>query len=194
LHNATELLRDAEGLAVFGRYPRAYSLAVLAAEELGKHMMCFGAVGRDLVDPEAWPAFWREFNSHAPKYENAVLMAMSFLEPEVAQEFGRQFREHVTGDQKARLAGLYVDWREGEIVTPDQAVPPQLVFDVLTVFGAVIHAWADRWSDTDFGQMFADGESKAAVVQAAIVTGHLDVLEQAFRETLDGPGEPGSEG
>ncbi len=73
LKNSVDLLRDAEGLAVFGRFPRAFSLAVLAAEEFGKHMMCFGAVGRDKVDPEAWTVFWRRFVTHRPKYENTAI-------------------------------------------------------------------------------------------------------------------------
>jgi AbiV family abortive infection protein len=187
LTNSIELLRDAEGLAIFGRYPRAYSLAVLAAEEFGKHMMCFGAVGRESVDPEAWPTFWKKFLSHNPKYENAVAMAMSFLPPEAGAQFAEKFEEHVSADQKRRLDGFYVDWKNGAIVTPDSVVTDELVSDLLSVFTTVIYSWADHWQGTDFGQMFGQAESSASLVQKALLTGDAQEVAKALRETLGTP-------
>lgn len=143
LTNSLDLLHDAEGLAIFGRYPRAYSLAVLGAEEFGNHMMCFGAVGREQVDPDTWSTFWKKFLKHDPKYENAAAMAASFLPPEDNARFAERFQEHVSADQKRRLAGLYVDWKDGAVVTPDSVVTPELVSDLLHVFTTVIYSWAD---------------------------------------------------
>ena len=188
LTNSVELLRDAEGLAIFGRYPRAYSLAVLAAEEFGKHMMCFGAGGRESVDPDAWPTFWRKFLSHNPKYENAASMAMASLPPEASAQFAERFHEHVSADQKRRLGGFYVDWKDGAIVTPDSVVTEGLVSDLLSVFTTVIYSWADNWRGTDFGELFKQAESSASIVQKALLTSDPHEVVKAFRETL-GPSD-----
>ncbi len=184
LTNSIELLRDAEGLAIFGRYPRAYSLAVLAAEEFGKHMMCIGAVGRESVDPEAWPKFWKTFLSHNPKYENAASMAMTPLPPEASAQFAKRFQEHVSADQKRRLDGFYVDWKNGAIVTPESAVTDELVSDLLSVFTTVIYSWAGHWQGTDFGAMFEQAESSASIVQKSLLTGDAQLIAKAFRETI----------
>ncbi len=51
LDNASDLLADASVLLQAGRYPRAFALSVLAAEEFGKHMQCVSACALDLEDP-----------------------------------------------------------------------------------------------------------------------------------------------
>jgi AbiV family abortive infection protein len=67
LDNARSLLVDAHLLLDAGRWPRAYALAVLAAEEYGKFEACVVAGSYEQADEESWKQFWRDFVLHKPK-------------------------------------------------------------------------------------------------------------------------------
>ncbi len=66
----------------------------------------------------------------------------------------------MTADQKAREAGLYVDWRDGHVVAPEDAVTPKSVLDLLAVFTQVIYRWAESFRGVDFSQMFTERNRK----------------------------------
>ena len=79
LDNCESLLTDARLLREAGRYPRAHALAVLAAEEFGKSLMCQYALVRDLdYDEEGASYFMRTFRKHEVKLRNALLQVDVF--------------------------------------------------------------------------------------------------------------------
>jgi AbiV family abortive infection protein len=163
LTNSLRLLNEAEALYLLERYPTAEALATLAAEEFGKHMMCFGAVGAPEDHDEFWKDFWKRFKSHRPKYENVVSMAVSWLENEESRRsFLKDFRKHVDADLERKLAGLYVDVEAGQIIPPWEAIAPQNVHGSLTVLTAVIRHWAEGWGDADFAKVFEEGLARGA--------------------------------
>jgi len=73
--NARGLVDDARLLLEAGRYPRAFALAELAAEEVGKLVLVAATAIRVALDvPVNWPRFWKHFRHHPPKAWNAALI------------------------------------------------------------------------------------------------------------------------
>lgn len=72
LSNAADLLADARVLADAGRFPRAYVVATLACEELGKQQRCLRAVWL----PCTAKGFWNSFASHTDKLSHAHALTM----------------------------------------------------------------------------------------------------------------------
>jgi AbiV family abortive infection protein len=76
LGNAVELLADARALLKARRWPRAYALAILAGEELGKALLCYPAKTLASNDIDGWGKFWVNFKRHPPKL---AIWASEFL-------------------------------------------------------------------------------------------------------------------
>jgi len=136
--NARSLADDAQILLDDGRYARAYAVAELGAEELGKLLMLgnvaiFSALGESID----WARFWRRFYDHSPKASNISLLDYMY---------GSKFSQWASGDLetiKADEAGLeeaarqaaimaiaknralYVDWRKGKLLSPDSSIPKE---------------------------------------------------------------------
>jgi AbiV family abortive infection protein len=68
LNNATALISDAEVLLAADRHPRPFALAILAVEEIDKHVLGIGAAAFDPDDVSAWEKFWRRFRDHRAKF------------------------------------------------------------------------------------------------------------------------------
>lgn len=164
LVNARELLDEAKALGLLGHYPRAMSLAVLAAEEFGKHMMCFGAVGLRDDDEEMWKDFHIRFRNHKPKYENLFAMAVSMLPENVDKEaFLAEITKHVSADQARKMAGLYVDLTEdGRATHPAEVIGPDEAKAAIMVYDRVLSMWEALWEDEVFEDVFAEGLSRGA--------------------------------
>lgn len=101
--NAVGLIADARLLFDANRFPRAYALAVLALEELGKVELC-GEVLAGELDQQA---FRRAWVSHDPKLWRSHLPATFFADTE-DRIFAYPGSDHAT-----RLRGLYVDLPNG---------------------------------------------------------------------------------
>ena len=138
LENSIALLDEAEGLASFEKYPRAFSLGVLAAEEFGKFLMCFGGMAHRPEDASYWTDFWSRFYDHRPRYESAFGWVMLYLPKEEAENIWAKFTQHVRADLDRKLAGLYVDVVDGAVRSPDEMIGPEEAFDSLQVFEVVI--------------------------------------------------------
>jgi len=140
------------------------SLAVLAAEEFGKHMMCFGAIGLREDDEDMWKDFHTRFRNHAPKYENVFAMAVSMLPKGVDKEaFYSEMTKHVRADQARKIAGLYVDLTDdGHAIHPAEVVGPDEARDAITVYDRVLSMWEALWEDDVFEDVFADGLARGA--------------------------------
>jgi AbiV family abortive infection protein len=122
--NASRLLADAELLLRHERWPSAYSLAVLAFEEVGKSWLCvIPMMVPDDIRPE-WP-FRQLTASHSDKLMAALLMGRmlrAFIRGEdmiasmmeVAETVEILAREQ----NKAKQRGLYTDLSDGVICEP----------------------------------------------------------------------------
>lgn len=183
LVNARELLDEAKALALLGHYPRGMKLAVLAGEEFGKHMMCFGAAGLRVDDEEMWKDFHQRFRSHAPKYENLFSMAASLMPDGEGERLMQDLDKHVKADQDRKMSALYVDLVDGDAIHPDEAIGPEEVRDAIVVFDGVISFWEKRFEDYDFGEVFAYGKTAGAErLRYALLEEDTETIRRMFEE------------
>lgn len=146
--NATDLLADAKVLLDAQRRPRAYALAVLAAEEYGKFHTCLHATRLDPDSPESWNAFWRSLSWHVAKFDkwHAALVDIGHYGT-LYEEWLEAWSTRETLNQIAlggKLAALYVDFKDGVAVEPRDAFTAEdarkmvgLVDKVITTISAM---------------------------------------------------------
>lgn len=156
-NNALQLADEGQVLLKKGRHARAYALAELGAEELGKLLMVSNvAVFAALNESVNWARFWRRFYDHSPKASNIALL--DFL-------FGSKFSEWARGDLdavKADAAGikeagrqaaimtiaknraLYVDWRVGTLLTPEASISKEWAEQMTKSVGVLSAQMAER--------------------------------------------------
>jgi AbiV family abortive infection protein len=121
--NSRRLLDDAELLATHGRYPSAYSAAVLAFEEAGKAWMAVMAMSASDTLRAEFP-FRELITDHENKLLAAFAMARMFQRMRAGQSIAVGFlsdedlprlaREH----HQIKLRGFYADVRDGMVWDP----------------------------------------------------------------------------
>ena len=115
LANATELVGDARLLLGERRPPRAYALAVLAIEELGKTYPCLLIM---LGDPSLTArAFWAGWRRRAEKIDSAWAYHTAFLAVLEAIDFSR-LGEVPVEMGSVKMRGFYVDLVDQGIQAP----------------------------------------------------------------------------
>jgi len=133
VRNARRLLDDdADLLLRRGRWPSAYSLAVLAFEEAGKAWMCIIAmIVPDDVRPE-WP-YGDLITTHVDKLMAAHVMAHMLASATSGRDMitdladvGENLEELAREHNQAKQRGLYADLLDDTVwepasVTPDEA-------------------------------------------------------------------------
>ena len=67
LKNSDELIQDARLLFTHGRYARAFALAIVSLEEVGKIPMLTRALSFHAMETHQWKHFWKRFRSHVEK-------------------------------------------------------------------------------------------------------------------------------
>jgi AbiV family abortive infection protein len=67
LQNAIDLIEDAELLFSSGRYARAFFLAQIATEELGKYVLIVSSAIDAVHGPFSWKQFYQDYRSHKTK-------------------------------------------------------------------------------------------------------------------------------
>lgn len=186
LDNAEALIRDGQGLLTVGRWPIAHSVSTLAAEEFGKHLMCFGAVGKAPTDATYWTEFWKRFRTHKPKYENYLGLAVSMLEPEIQDQVRAVFDDIVRTDQRRRLSGLYVGFDDrGVVVHPDDAVELEDAEVAVDAVANVIISWSGYWQGIDFSVLFEGNKLDATRVQEMLKNRDDEALKAEFNRLHD---------
>lgn len=113
--NATALVEDASLLFENERYPRAYALAALASEELGKVYLCLESTLRRDVEPKRFWKLWRE---HDDKLDSARAYAAAFIDDLGALDLG-QLRATAGRIGAQKLSAIYVDFDGNRPLTPD---------------------------------------------------------------------------
>jgi AbiV family abortive infection protein len=155
--NARSLADDAQILLNDGRYARAYAIAELGAEELGKLLMLGNvAIFTALGESVDWARFWRRFYDHSPKASNISLLDYMY---------GSKFTEWASGDLEAIKAdeagvdeaarqaaimaitknrALYVDWREGKLLSPDASIPKEWAEQMIKAVAELVTRMAEN--------------------------------------------------
>jgi AbiV family abortive infection protein len=115
--NAAELAADARLLLEAGRPGRAYALATLALEELGKRTLCLEALAGKLDERR----FRNAWSSHLAKLER------SYLEALLSANSKERLSAWYEDDAAMKMRGLYVDANpddaDGAPLTPADVDP-----------------------------------------------------------------------
>jgi AbiV family abortive infection protein len=130
--NATALIRDAKWLRLKRSYARAFALAKLAQEELGKISLLDSVVLLAFVGAKEseWAPFWRLWRDHKGK---SFFVKLPFS-PEVMTP------ERINYEEEAKLAALYVEIKDGSFSVPDQSISRAMVDEMLDICDVgVIH-------------------------------------------------------
>jgi len=120
LVNAHSLLREARILADNNKIERAYFLAVIAVEEMGKATMYYNSVqyGDDNN------LFKNKFNKFKTKHPFKIFKSI-ILANHLNMDFDLDFSdiEIISRDiDKVKMSSLYVDLKNGKIVSPDTEI------------------------------------------------------------------------
>jgi len=110
--NAERLLDDADILIKAGRAPTAFSLCVLASEEMGKFIITAAAATHIAVRPEYVETFHKRFRSHGRKLSTLLLFDVP-AERLGDHDFVARHNEVVASGNIDKQRGLYVDIDEG---------------------------------------------------------------------------------
>jgi AbiV family abortive infection protein len=143
--NARRLLDDADLLLRRGRWPSAYSLAVLAFEEAGKAWLCVIAmmVPGD-VRPD-WP-YGDLITRHVDKLMAAHVMAHIFASASTGQDviasltdIGGSLEELAREHNQAKQRGLYADLVDGTVWEPAEITKDEARRMLVIVRGLLDH-------------------------------------------------------
>lgn len=180
LVNARALLDDAQALLDGGRPARAFSLAVLAAEEFGKYVMTVSAVLRR-NEPSFWPKFWRRFRSHGPKYGTTV--TADWLRQVGDDREVSELLDSIKMDLRDKMSGFYVDFQGGQIVTPLSAVTPERAAKAVDAVRDLVNALTQHRDPSTTLDVFRAAQRLEAVpfeerLQALVrfLAGHSDTI------------------
>ena len=141
LGNASDLVADARLLLANQRFARAYALAVLASEELGKTYLCLQiALGDPTLDARG---FWTGWRHHGEKLEAAWAYHTAFLAQLDQVDFDR-LCEPPQRMRVDKMSAFYVDL-DDEVVRTPQAIHPGAARQMVDVAGAAIDHAAETF-------------------------------------------------
>jgi AbiV family abortive infection protein len=174
--NSRRLLDDADLLLKRGRWPTAYSLAVLAFEEAGKAWLCVTAMMVPAAAREEYP-FAGMTGAHLDKLMAAHAMAHmhAFLRggasaPKTMINVGEDLETLAREHNRAKQRGLYADLSDGIIWSPDQVTKSEAARMVATVRGLLDHG--GYLADPEFIAWLAQGTEE--------VQSHVDAFWGRF--------------
>lgn len=125
LHNAIDLIVDAECLLKEGRWARSVFLSQIAIEELGKYLMIIGAIVNLIASQIDWRNFWKRFVSHGEKAGNIYLFDATLSSSQGDEEILMDIEKadtYIREFQKLKLSSLYVDFQGDRFVLPMDVV------------------------------------------------------------------------
>lgn len=120
--NASELLEEASILYDNERYARAYFLAQIAHEEIGKLPMILHEATRAAnKEKHDWKKFYKRLRSHAAKNQVNVVFDNLLEEPNFNWDF-KEIKNDVKRLNILKNASLYSDLDENKFVKPSAIV------------------------------------------------------------------------
>ena len=136
--NAKDLLDEATLLRQNDKYARAFTLCVLALEELAKMPIALNALFFKPNDKTAWDGFWNTLNSHSYKQnaakEYGKYIPMKIADPKRWEAFYKKQIPSELPLNELKLASIYVDCYDGtalrpnKVFTDDKGILP-IIFD-----------------------------------------------------------------
>jgi AbiV family abortive infection protein len=108
IENAKSLLNEAELLYSNGKLPRAFSLAVLSVEEMGKIPMLVRAACFEKDEKTRWSEFWKRWRNHEFKYGRSLGPGILGLTPTLNEKLLDFIKKY----EMLKLRGLYVDYNK----------------------------------------------------------------------------------
>lgn len=137
LENAAALAGDATLLYENDRYARAYALAALAGEELGKVYLCLDAV---LTAQGSEPTqFWRAWREHGDKLDSARAYAAAFVDDLDALDVD-QLAPDARAIATQKLSAIYVDFDGERTLTPERIGGADAAQLLETTRASIVHA------------------------------------------------------
>ncbi len=153
LENANDLLDDARVLLENQRWARAYALAVLAAEEIGKFQLCIVAASYEPTDIRAWANYWKNFITHGPKLTNWIGQLIDSLDWDFTTEGQSPWAREWDARKKSaaivlelKMAGFYVDFSEEHVRRPSQLVDEKTAKTTWEAIAFVIRSVTARFA------------------------------------------------
>jgi AbiV family abortive infection protein len=145
IKNAKSLLNDAELLYNSKKYPRAFSLAVLSVEEMGKIPMLVRAACFEKDDNDKWKEFWKGWRHHRFKYGRSFGPGILGLTPTPNEKLLDFIKKY----EKLRLKGLYVDFNEqlGEFRSP--SFTKEKVGEIIKIAKIHLHDIEDLYGNVE---------------------------------------------
>jgi len=118
VENASDLLEEATLLYKNGRYARAFSLIVLAEEEMGKIPIIARAIWFKAGDKAERKKFWKRFRSHEEKYSDALGLDFLFLPEKELEDAIKEMKTIPPIANEFKQLGFYVDYVNGHFTIP----------------------------------------------------------------------------
>jgi len=135
LANANALVEEAKLLFTAEHYPRAYALAHLACEELGKVMMLVSLGIESRLGTAKWSKFWKRFRSHKEKTKNIFgldyLVSPPRSDNSDVENYVKDVTERVHMFEDIKLASLYSDYADGKSLSPNEIFTREFVESAL---------------------------------------------------------------
>ena len=138
--NAIRLIEEADGLLIFERYSRAYTLYQLAAEEIGKFVLIFHAMldfyNGIVIDEKYFED--KAFRDHKPKTKKSLLIELIVIEhfeKYIGHETGLKQKiwddyENVNELNNRKNQSLYVSIKDDKFVFPDSIITKDMVNNI----------------------------------------------------------------
>jgi AbiV family abortive infection protein len=141
LKNARDLLTSAQAVLDAQQWPRSFSFAALALEEVGKASLCMTMLTMPpAVREEFRPDFEKAFISHQAKAEFAHLV-LGMVDEKVPASVQQMLDDVVTAARRTnavKFRGLYVDYTHtGDLLQPDTVGESDARLMVTTVTAAL---------------------------------------------------------
>ncbi|MGC8903505.1 MAG: AbiV family abortive infection protein [Fervidobacterium sp.] len=108
IENAESLLNDAELLFNNGKFPRAFSLAVLSVEEMGKIPMLVRAACFEKDEKSRWSEFWKGWRNHEFKFGRSLGPGVLGL----TLTLNKKLSDLIKKCETLKLRGFYVDFNK----------------------------------------------------------------------------------
>jgi len=140
LKNAQRLIEEADGLAIFERFSRAYTLYQLGIEEIGKCLIIYNAL-LDYYNGESIDAPYLKkhgFFEHKDKTQESLkleLLVIDFFEKHIGRETG--FKQKIIDDfnnvnqiNNNKNNSLYVSIKDNTFCFPDNVITIEMVNEI----------------------------------------------------------------
>jgi len=126
LENAEELYEEAQILLEKEKYGRSFFLIQIAGEEIGKHILCVGAIGNFAIGKFDFKRFKKRFYTHREKTQSIDVFEKLILTNATLQSFNT-IQNDANILEEAKLMSLYCDFIENNAFKPSEIINKDLV-------------------------------------------------------------------